>query len=111
MSGVTKLFLSGYPLEMDEMGLVQLVSPYGGVSTVKIVRDKATRKAKGYVFLEMAGREAAQQVISALDGAEFQGKFLTVRIRDQEPVAPAPVYRKVEKFNSPVKKKRPRRQA
>jgi hypothetical protein len=33
-----------YPLETGGLALVQLVKPQGGVSIVKIVRDKASRK-------------------------------------------------------------------
>jgi len=106
---MVKIFVSGYPLEMDELELAQLVSPHGEISTVKIVRDKATRKPKGYVFIELVSRQAAERVMEALDGTEMQGKTLTVRIREEEPVRPVPVSKRVERSPDPIKKKRPRR--
>ncbi len=47
MVELVKLYIGGFPLEMTELELVQTVSPYGEVSTIKIVRDKVTRKCKG----------------------------------------------------------------
>lgn len=103
-----KIYVGGFPLEMTELELVQLVSPYGEVSTIKIVRDKTTRICKGYAFLEMADRKAAERVIKALDGTSMGDRQLTVTIRNDEPVSPAPIFKKVERHTWSVKKKRPR---
>lgn len=103
-----KIYVGGFPLEMTELELVQLVSPYGEVSTIKIVRDKASGKPKGYAFLEMINREAAENVVIALDGVEIKGKSLAVSIKQDEPQPPASVYKKVERYSDPFKKKRPR---
>jgi RNA recognition motif-containing protein len=65
---MVKLFVGGFPLEMTELELVQLIAPHGDVSTIKIVRDKKTRVCKGYAFLEMTDRKGAEQVIEMLDG-------------------------------------------
>lgn len=43
---MTKIFISGYPQETDEICPTQLVSPYGKVVTIKIVRDKDSQKLK-----------------------------------------------------------------
>jgi len=63
-----KIFISGYPQHFDELALVQLVSPYGQVSTIKIVRDKQSGKPKGYAFIEMASRQAAEETVIAWTG-------------------------------------------
>jgi RNA recognition motif-containing protein len=115
---MVKLFVSGYPLEMDELELVQLLSPFGEVSTVKIVRDKATCKSKGYAFVEVVNREAADDVIGSLNDTGIGDRQLTVRIvpenNDLLPTnispGPASVYRKIEKYPGQAKKKRPRKQ-
>lgn len=105
---VTKLFISGYPLEMAEMELAQLVGPFGDIITIKIVRDNLTKKSKSYAFIEMASRKAADLVIEELDGKLMGDKELTVSIREDEPTKPAQVYKKVERQGGNVKKKRPR---
>jgi RNA recognition motif-containing protein len=80
-----KLFISGFPLDIGEMELAQLLAPYGDISTMKIVRDKKTRVCKGYAFIEMASQAGAAAVVSALDGAKMKGKVLTVNIHDEKP--------------------------
>ncbi|TSJ34904.1 RNA-binding protein [Mucilaginibacter corticis] len=75
-----KLFVGGYPLEMEEMELAQLIAPHGDIVVMKIVRDKKTRKAKGYAFVEMATRADAIAVIAALGGVSMGRRRLTVRL-------------------------------
>jgi RNA recognition motif-containing protein len=100
--------MSGYPQDFDEMALAQLVSPYGQVSTIKIVRDKQSGKAKGYAFIEMVNRNAAEEVAIALDGLEMKDKTLTVNMVEEQPAAPALSFRKAGRPNDAVKTKRPR---
>ncbi len=85
---MVKVFISGYPLDMQELELVQLVSPFGEVSTIKIVRDKKTGKVKGYSFLEMKDEEAAANVIAELDGSFLGDRQLSVRTATVKPAGP-----------------------
>jgi len=108
---ITKLFIGGFPLETDEMAIAQLLGPYVDVLTLKLVRDKMTRKSKGYAFVEVASREAAELAVDALNGKMTGDRELVVTIREEQPVKSAPVYKKLERGNAPVhpvKKKRPR---
>ena len=94
-----KLFLGGFPLDSSELELVQLVSPYAEVSTIKIVRDKATKKCKGYAFLEVSDEAGADRAMDALDGSDIKGKPLSVNKVAEEPVKPVAIMQR---------KKRPR---
>ncbi|WP_428331057.1 RNA recognition motif domain-containing protein [Mucilaginibacter sp.] len=100
---MVKLFVGGFPLDFVELDIVMLVAPHGDVVTIKVVRDKKTKICKGYAFLEMESREAAERAIEALDGTKVKGRLLNVKIREEEPVAAVPV----KAFE---KKKRPRKQ-
>ncbi len=106
-----KLFIGGFPLEMDEMGLAQLVAPHGKIEVMKIVRDKKTRICKGYAFIEMATEDDAVAVMAALDGEKLRDRVLSVKLADEPPPASAPAarYEKIVRPGEPVKKKRPRR--
>ncbi|PJJ84644.1 RNA recognition motif domain-containing protein [Mucilaginibacter auburnensis] len=115
-----KLFVGGFPLEIDELELAKLFGPHGDISTIKIVRDKKTRICKGYAFIEMSDRTGAEAAAEALDGADMNGKQLTVKINEETAVKPAyapktlspqrhPVYRKVSRPATEERKKRPRR--
>jgi len=78
-----KIFVGGFPLEMKEIELVQLISIYGEVSTIKIVRDKKTGVCKGYAFLEMASLEDAENAILALNGAPMRKRELVLNIVEE----------------------------
>lgn len=108
MSELTKIFISGYPLDMDEMGLAQLVSLYGQVETIKIVRDKATKKVKGYAFLEMINRSAAEEAILGLSGKFYGDHELTVNFVPDKPAQPVRHKNKYMGSAPPAKTKRPR---
>jgi len=75
---MVKLFIGGFPLDFTELELVQLIDPHAMVSTIKIVRDKATRKCKGYAFLEVEDIGGADRVIDALDGTMIGDRVLTI---------------------------------
>jgi len=89
-----KLFVSGFPLEITEMELAQLIAPHGDIATIKIVRDRQTKKCKGYAFIEMATLTDAENAVIALDGAQLQDRELTVKISEEKPVAPKPSFKR-----------------
>jgi RNA recognition motif-containing protein len=117
---MVKLFVGGFPLDIEEIELAKLFALHGDISTIKIVRDKKTRICKGYAFIEMKDRPGAENAAEALDGTLFNGKALTVKI-NEEPVHDlplsttttgeerTPVYQKVVRPGTDVKKKRPRK--
>jgi len=111
---MVKLFISGFPLSSTELEIVQLVGPYATVSTIKIVRDKVTKKCKGYAFLEITEQSEAEAAMDALNGTEMGDRELTLNIVEEKPVSVKPQFKKSfspkPSYNSdPQKKKRPRR--
>jgi RNA recognition motif-containing protein len=81
---MTKLFIGGFPLEMTELEIVQLVAFHADVQTIKIVRDKKTKICKGYAFLEVSDLEGAEVAIAALDGKQVAGRELRLNIVTEE---------------------------
>lgn len=105
-----KLFIGGFPLDMDEMRLAQLVAPHGTIEVMKIVRDKRSGMGKGYAFVEMSTDDDAVAVMAALDGEPITDRTLSVKLADA-PAPPAKTlkYEKVRRNNEPQRKLRPRR--
>jgi RNA recognition motif-containing protein len=106
---MVKIFIGGFPLQTDELAIVQLFAPFGDVSTIKIVRDRATGICKGYAFVEMLELAEAQNAIIALDGTEMGDRELKVNLVEEKQAPPA--YKRVVRNNNfaPEKAKRPRR--
>jgi cold-inducible RNA-binding protein len=47
---------------------------------VNLVTDRDTGRSRGFAFVEMSTEGEAQAVISSFDGAEFNGRALTVNV-------------------------------
>lgn len=77
---MTKIFIGGLSSEISEIDLVGFVSAYAEVSTIKIVRDRATKKSKGFAFLEMSSAVEAEKAVDRIDGLRFRNRVLTVKI-------------------------------
>lgn len=116
---MVKLFVGGFPLDIEEIELVKLFNNFTEIKTIKIVRYKVTRKCKGYAFLETTGQAGAEMAINALHGKIMGDKELTVKIVEEkstleqrpanQPQTYAAKYVKVERPTGVIKKKRPRK--
>ena len=82
----TKLYVGNLPYETTESDLQTLFEGAGQVSTINIVRDRATGQARGFAFVEMHDVEGARRAISELDKHQFGGRNLTVN--EAKPMAP-----------------------
>ena len=68
-----------------ENQLRDLFAQYGEVTSVNIIVDRYTGKAKGFGFVEMANDDEAQKAIDALNGFEFMGRQLRVNEAEDKP--------------------------
>jgi cold-inducible RNA-binding protein len=82
----TKLYVGNLPYETTESDLQALFESAGQVSTINIVRDKMTGRARGFAFVEMSDTEGAQRAINELDKHSYGGRNLTVN--EAKPMAP-----------------------
>jgi RNA recognition motif-containing protein len=74
----TKLYVGNLPYETTESDLQTLFEAAGQVSTITIVRDRATGQARGFAFVEMSDAEGARRAIAELDRHEVGGRSLSV---------------------------------
>jgi RNA recognition motif-containing protein len=73
-----KLYVGNLPYETGEAELQELFARAGTVETVKVMRDMATGRARGFAFVEMATDEEAQKAITELNEFQLGGRGLTV---------------------------------
>jgi RNA recognition motif-containing protein len=80
-----KLYVGNLPYETGETELQELFGQAGTVDTVRVMRDMATGRARGFAFVEMSTDAEAQQAISQLNQYQLGGRGLTVNeARPQE---------------------------
>ena len=82
----TKLYVGNLPYEATETDLQTLFETSGQVSSINIVRDRATGQARGFAFVEMSDTEGARKAISELDKHQYGGRSLTVN--EAKPMQP-----------------------
>ena len=72
-----RIYVGNLSFNTDEATIEALFAPLGAVESVKLIRDHATGRSRGFGFVEMAddaGRAACEQ----FDQHEFEGRRLTV---------------------------------
>jgi RNA recognition motif-containing protein len=80
-----KIYVGNMNYDTTEETLRQLFSAHGEVSSVSVVTDRYTGRAKGFGFVEMATDEAARAAIGALNGREVDGRQLRVNEANDRP--------------------------
>ncbi len=83
-----KLYVGNLPYAATEDQLKEHFSQAGTVTSVALIIDRASGRAKGFGFVEMATGEEAQKAISMFNGQEFMGRAITVNVakpREERP--------------------------
>ena len=73
-----KLYVGNLPFETTEADLQAVFERAGAVDSVRVMRDMATGRARGFAFVEMATDAEAQKAIQELNESSFGGRTLTV---------------------------------
>src|SRR2546430_1641725 len=73
-----KLYVGNFPYETGEAELQDLFARAGTVETVKVMRDMATGRPRGFAFVEMNTEDEAQKAIAELNEYQLGGRRLSV---------------------------------
>lgn len=73
-----RLYVGNLPYTTTEEQLTDLFSRAGQVESVRVMRDMATGRARGFAFVEMASDEDAQKAISEFNDYKLEGRGLVV---------------------------------
>ena len=83
-----RLYVGNLPYSTGEAELQELFSRAGNVESVRVMRDAATGRARGFAFVEMATDEEAQKAATEFNQYQMGGRALTVneaRPREERP--------------------------
>lgn len=73
-----KLYVGNLNYNTTENELRDLFEQHGHVTSVAVITDRETGRAKGFGFVEFASDDEAKAAIEALDGKEVGGRALKV---------------------------------
>ena len=71
-----KLYVGNLPFSTTAADLIEAFGNFGEVTQAQVVSDRETGRSRGFAFVEMA--HGAEGAIANLNGAQFQGRTLTV---------------------------------
>lgn len=71
------VFIGNLAFKAGANDLRELFEYYGDVQSVRVMTDRATRRPKGFAFVEM-DKKGAKAAIADLDGSEFFGRDIKV---------------------------------
>lgn len=73
-----RLYVGNLPYSATEEQLTELFGRAGNVDNVRVMRDTATGRARGFAFVEMSTDEEAQKAISEFHEQQMDGRALVV---------------------------------
>ena len=76
----TKLFVGNLEYSTTEEQLRDVFATHGSVTSTTVVLDRETGRSRGFAFVEFESGDEAERAIGAMDGAEVNGRRLTVNV-------------------------------
>src|SRR6202035_170211 len=73
-----KLYVGNLAYGVGDSDLQRLFEAHGTVQSAQVIMDRDTGRSKGFGFVEMGSDAEAQAAITAMNGAEIEGRALTV---------------------------------
>jgi len=73
-----KIYVGNLSFNMNDDQLNQIFTPFGTVTSARVIKDKFTDRSRGFGFVEMDNNEEADKAIAALNGKDVDGRALKV---------------------------------
>ena len=77
------IYVSNLGFAVQDDDLKKFFTPYGEVTSAKIINDRETGKSRGFGFIEMSDDTASQKAIAELDGTSVDGR--TMKVMEAKP--------------------------
>lgn len=84
----SKLFVGNLSFNTTENDLQDAFAAHGTVVEANLMMDRVSGRSRGFAFVTMSTPEEAQKAIAAMNGAQVDGRALTVNIarpREERP--------------------------
>ena len=82
---MTNIFVGNLSFQTTQDELNTAFASFGSVERVNIVKDRTSGQPRGFAFVEMTERTAAETAISHLNGADLNGRSMNVSEARQKP--------------------------
>jgi RNA recognition motif-containing protein len=73
------IYIGNIPRDVEEDEIAEMFEEYGVVKSTKIIRDRYTKKSRGFGFVVMENNEAAKKAIEEWDQGSIDDHIIQVR--------------------------------
>ncbi|XP_073542232.1 cold-inducible RNA-binding protein B-like isoform X1 [Phyllobates terribilis] len=73
-----KLFIGGLSFDTDEQSLEQVFGKYGQIAEVVVVKDRETKRSRGFGFVTFESPDDAKDAMQAMNGKSVDGRQIRV---------------------------------
>ena len=80
-----KLFVGNLSYNTTEDSLEGLFTQVGAVESARVMRDMATGRSRGFVFVEMQSEDDARTAIEKFNDTELDGRRIAVNVAQPKP--------------------------
>ena len=77
------IYVSNLGFNVQDEDLKEFFTPFGEVSSAKIINDRETGRSRGFGFVEMSDDTAAKKAIAELNDATVEGR--TIKVAEAKP--------------------------
>ena len=77
------IYVSNLSFNVQDEDLREFFTPFGEVSSAKIITDRETGRSRGFGFVEMSDNAASQKAIAELHEASIDGR--TIKVMEAKP--------------------------
>ena len=82
---MTNIYVGNISYQTTEDDLHSAFSAFGGIERVNVVTDRDTGQPRGFAFVEMTERDAAEKAIAQLNGSDLNGRAINVNEAKPKP--------------------------
>jgi cold-inducible RNA-binding protein len=82
---MTNIYVGNLSFRTSQEELTEAFSQYGNVERVHVATDRDSGQPRGFAFVEMTEKRDAETAISQLNGAELNGRAITVNEAKPKP--------------------------
>ena len=74
------IYVSNLSFNVQDEDLRDFFTPYGEVSSAKVITDRETGRSRGFGFVEMTDEAASKKAIAELNGATVDNRSIRVSV-------------------------------
>jgi RNA recognition motif-containing protein len=74
------IYVSNLSFDVQDEDLKNFFSPYGEVTSAKVITDRETGRSRGFGFVEMSDEAASTKAIAELDGSTIENRTISVSV-------------------------------